>query len=296
MFPKNLTYVTSAQARIRTIESLTATSLTFTQTHGAIVAANTLAVVPLMDCEIVLEPEVQMQTDTVGEVSMTVREVHGKNALPPLAVGQPDDAVVRAGYPVFEFGPNWIDGLSTTYVRYGREQREGLRLFPSVEGERFVLETEWPLGPLDRDEFFFVAGFFDGRRGRGRAFWIVDRHDLFTPVSNLSTAVFVEPKGDFADFEEYWLEANIGVGFVMDDGNVYIATVFSVNDNGSTWILTLDIGSTLPVLDMSRVVRFGRARLSRFTTDAIRETWRTTDVCEIRLKTVETPNEKSVEF
>lgn len=296
VFPKNLTHVTAAQAMIRTIDSLTASSLTFTAIHGTTAAANTLAVVPLMDCEIVLEPEARMQTDTVAEVRMTVREVHSKNALPPLAIGQPDGAVVRNGYPVFEFGPDWSDGLSTTYLRNGFENREGLRNVPTPEGERFVLKTEWVMQPLDRDEFNFVAGFFDTRRGRCRAFYVVDRHDLFTPISNLTNAVFVQPKGTFAEFEKYWTEDHCGVGFVMEDGTIYVARVFSVTDNGSTWVLSLDLGQTLPILDMTQVSRFGRARLSRFAADVLRETWHTTDVCEITLSTIETPNEKPVEF
>lgn len=296
LFPKTLTHVTAAQAMIRTIESLTASSLTFTAIHGTTAAANTLAVVPLMDCEIVLEPEVRMQTDLVGEVRMTVREVHSKNALPPLAIGQPDGAVVRNGYPVFEFGPDWSEGLTTTYLRYGTEAREGLRNVPSVEGERFVLKTEWNLQPLDRDEFNFVAGFFDTRRGRGRAFYVIDRHDLFTPISNLTNAVFVQPKGTFAEFEQYWTEDHCGVGFVLEDGSIYIARVFSVTDNGSTWVLSLDLGQTLPILDMTQVSRFGRARLSRFSADVLRETWHTTDVCEVTLSTIEVPNEKQVDF
>lgn len=296
VFPKTLTHVTAAQAMIRTIDSLTASSLTFTVVHGTTANANTLAVVPLMDCEIVLEPEARMQTDTVAEVRMTVREVHSKNALPPLAIGQPDGAVVRNGYPVFEFGPDWSDGLSTTYLRNGFENREGLRNVPTPEGERFVLKTEWVMQPLVRDEFNFVAGFFDTRRGRCRAFYVIDRHDLFNPISNLSNAVFVQPKGTFEEFEKYWTEDHCGVGFVMNDGSIYVARVFSVTDNGSTWVLSLDLGQTLPILDMTEVSRFGRARLSRFAADVLRETWHTTDVCEITLSTIETPNEKPVEF
>lgn len=296
LFPKTLTYVTAAQAMIRTIESLTAASLTFTEIHGTTAAANTLAVVPLMDCEVVLEPEVTMQTETVGEVRMTLREVHSKNALPPLQVGQPDGSFVRNGYPCFEIGPDWSDGLRTTYVRYGTENREGLRNVTTVEGERYVLQTEWQLSPLDRDEFYYVAGFFDSRRGRGRAFYVVDRHDLFTPISNLSNAVFVQPKGTFAEFEKHWTDSHCGVGFLMEDGTVYVATVFSVSDNGSSWVLSLNLGQTLPILDMSQVVRFGRARLSRFSTDAMRETWHTNETCEVSLRTIEVPNEKPVEF
>ncbi len=296
MFPAANTYVAAEDAIVRTIESLTGSSLTFTEAHGMTVAANTLAVVPLIDCEIALDPAVLMQTDEAGEVRLTVREVHSNNALPPFRVGNPDGAVMRNGYPVFEPDVNWLSGLASTFRRNGAEQRQGLRVTPVPEGERFVLETNFNLSPLVREDWAFTAGFFDSRRGRARAFWVVDRHDTYTMISNLATSVTIEPFGEFEDFEQYWLEDHIGVGIVMEDGNVYVATVFSITDNGSTWKLTLDIGQTLPILDPTEIVRLARARLSRFETDAMRETWETNTISTVSLTTVEVPNEKEVEF
>ena len=296
LYPRDLTHISDTQAIVRTISSLTGGSLTFTEALGVGASASTYNVVPLLDCEIILEPSSVMRTDLVGDVSLTVREIHGSNALPPLATGNPDGAQVRNGYPVFETDPDWSNGLKVSYLRYGAEQRTGLRLVPTVDSTRAVLTQEWNLGPLVRAEYGFIAGFFDSRRGRGRAFWVIDRHDTFSMISNLSNTIFVTPKGSFEEFEKVWTETSAGAGIVLNDGTTYVVKVFSVNNNGSTWSLTLAVGQSLPILDATQITRFSRARLSRFSTDVIREVWRTTGICEITLDTIETPNEKEVTF
>ncbi len=296
LFRHSTSIIEEADVLIKTIASITASTVTFTTTVGQDLDSGVWGMVPLLDCEVVLEPSVLMHNDRVGEVKLTVREIKGSNSLPPLIVGRPEGWWFRLGLPVFEIEPNWIDGCRTTYLRYGNEEKIGRRSATVTDGTRYNQKQEWNLSPLEREDWFSVASFFDSRRGRCLPFFAIDREFHLTVVSTSTTGIFVEPFGEFADFETIWTEQNIAAGIVMKDGTVYLATIFSVTDNGSTWRLTLTETGSVPAIDVSQIDHFAPARISRFESDSMSERWKTNDVAQVTLSTIETQQEKDVDI
>lgn len=296
IFPINQTYIRRADVITRTITRLTADSITVSSAPGAM-AANQWAVVPLLDCEQVLEPEIILEKTDVVRVNLTVREIHGKSALPPLSVGLRTGFPIRLGRPVFEIEPNWRGGVATSYLRYGVEQRIGRRQTPVTDGERYVQVQQWALSPLERADWYRIASLFDSRRGRAESFWAIDREFEWTVANTTSIFIDVVPYGRFEDFNLLWTESNVGAAIKMKDGTIHLMQVNSVSDNGSVWRLTAAGGQTIAdPIDLSQIEFFARARISRFQTDAMTERWVTNDVCSVRLSTVEVPNEKTVDF
>ncbi len=296
-FRNDLSYIQRTDVKTGIITALSASHIQISAQLGIELTAGAWSVVPLIDCEIVMEPDVTWETAEVGNVKLDVREVRGKNALPPLAVGLAPGFPNRLGRPVFEIEPNWIRGIRTSYKRHGSEQRIGRRLVPLPDGDRYVQQQSWDLAPVLRSDWYRVASMFDSRRGRALSFWAIDREFSWT-VSN-TTSIFVDivPFGRFVDFNQIWTEQNIAVAIVMKDGEIHLMQVNTVSDNGSFWRLTAVGGQSIEdPIDLTQIDFVARARLSRFDSDAMREIWQTNDVCEIRLKTIEVQNEKTVDF
>lgn len=296
-FPSAVTYITRADVKVGIITELTADTIKIDAAIGTAVTAGAWSVVPLIDCEEVLDPDVTFETAEVADVELTVREKRGPNALPPITVGLPPGFPTRLGRPVFEIESNWINGIVTSYKRHGTEQRVGRRLVPLKDGERYSQVQNWNLSPIRRDEWYRIASMFDSRRGRAESFWAIDREFTWT-VSN-TTDVFVEivPFGRFVDFNQIWTEQNIAVAIKMKDGEIHLMQVNTVVDNGSSWRLTAVGGQSIELgIDLSQIKFVARARLSRFDSDTLKESWITNNVCGVRLKTIETQNEKTVDF
>jgi hypothetical protein len=219
------------------------------------------------------------------------------NSLPPLTVGLPPGFPHRLGLPVFEIEPNWIRGVVTSYQRHGLEQRIGRRLVPLPDGDRYAQVQSWDLAPILREDWYRVASMFDSRRGRALAFWAIDREFSWTVTNTTSIFIDIAPFGRFVDFNQIWTEQNIGAAIVMKDGTIHLMQVNTVSDNGSFWRLTAVGGQSIQQpIDLSQIDFFARARISRFDSDALREVWKTNNVCEIRLRTIEVQNEKVVDF
>lgn len=298
-FETSKTYLAVGEVKTGIITELTATQIKIDAALGVAVLANKWSVVPLIDCEILLDPQITWETAEVANVNLTVREFRGKNALPPTSLGLTSGFPVRLGRPVFEIEPNWIRGIRTTYKRIGNEQRVGRRTVPLLDGTRYSQFQDWNLSPLERADWYRVMRMFDTRRGRGESFWAIDRE--FTWDLALTSSVFIDvvPFGTFADFnpDGIWTDSNIAAAIVMKDGEIHLAQINTVVDNTSTWRLTLVGGQTIDdPIDLTQVEYFAMARISRFNTDAMKERWLTNNVCSVRLKTIELQNEKDVDF
>jgi sRNA-binding carbon storage regulator CsrA len=258
-------------------------------------ANNTWFIVPLMDLEIMLKPKVTQLTDDTAEVALTLNEVVGKNALPPSSTGGvPDGWQQQLGLPVFEINPDWADGITTTYHRYGQRRVEGRKPVVVTNGDRYVQQQDFKL-KLEREDYWHVMNLFDSRRGRLDTFWEVDQEFLWTVVDTDPTFIDVTPPTD-GIFSEFQSEFTDHCGIVMNDGTVYIREVFSISDTGS-WRITLAAGNPLPdPIDVTQIKRFSRARVKRFDQDSIPESWHTTELVDVEFTTIEVLNETEVDI
>lgn len=264
--------------------------------------AGRYAVAPLIDLDILLEPEldhrVQSTGETVVDLTLTCREHKGANSLPPVAFGFPAGWTVQLGKPVFEIEPDFSSGVRTQYRRYGRETRKGRKQVVFKEGTRYNQVQNFDLGFTDRQSFWEVLSFFDSRKGPLLNFWAIDREFVWTVIDTDPQFIEITPQGVFADFENIWTEQNIAAGMVFNDGSPpLIRQINTVQEIGGRWRLTLVLGQSMPIgLDVTTIERFAVARISRFDEEFLREEWQATEAgCRVRLATVETQNEKEVD-
>ncbi len=252
-------------------------------------------VFPIIDCEKKLDTEQTDETTQVVDLGIELHEFRGPSALPPTVVGLPDNWQFAFGLPIWEIEPNWINGVAKGYKRYGTMQRQGQASKPKVEGDRYAQTQRYDL-LLERPEFWDVLNFFDSRRGRGLAFWAVDREFVWTVVDTDTQFIDVTPFQDFADFDAIWTEDSSGAGIVMNDGTIHIVHINTVQDVGGVWRLTLALGETLPAIVIADINRFARARTTRFQSDAMNERWKSSEVVNVSLSTIETIHEQDVDF
>ena len=252
-------------------------------------------VFPIMDCEKKLDTEQTDETNETIDLGIELFEYRGPSALPPTTVGLPDGWEIAFGLPIWEIEPNWINGVPKGYKRYGLMQKQGRATRPQTEGDRYSQTQRYDL-LLERPDFWRVLNFFDSRRGRGIAFWAVDREWVWTVVDTDTSFIDVQPFQDFADFNQIWTEDSSGAGIVMNDGTIHIVHINSVQEVGGVWRLTLIGGESLPPIDVSQIDRFARARTTRFQSDSMREKWDTSKVARVSLSTIETVNEQDVDF
>lgn len=284
-------HMATADIDVYVIRSVSNDGITVDRNLDQIYTDGDYRVVPYMDTDLVLEPEITQLTDDTARVGLVVNEDTGKNSLPPSFVGDtPDGWQMQLGYPIFEIEPNWAQGLQTRYRRYGQRAKFGRKTVSTPDGPRYLQEQIYQL-LLDRQEFWQVLQFFDSRRGRADPFWEVDQEFLWTVTDTDPTFIDVSPLGQFADFDSGFTSH---AGIVLQDGTVYIREVNTIQEVGGSWRLTLAAGNPLPTIDVSTIRRFSRARLKRFASDALREVWRTTDVAEVALTTIEVLGEGDV--
>lgn len=268
------------------ISSMTNESLTFTAPLGVAVSANSV-VIPTMDCEVMLEVEADYNTATVPSVTMTVSEAPGASTLPPLRSDNPSGASVYDERPVWFEEPDWAIAVKKGRARYGDRSSDGRADFVNAEGPRSRQTHKYTVAG-SREDMWAVLEFFESRRGRLRSFWHIDQDQYMTVVdiSALGTFVGVTEIGNVTDFSEEMEH----IGLIMEDGTYYVRTADNIQQILTVFRITLDeaIDTGLSPLD---VVRFARARETRFDSDEITEVWTHTGYCSIAVSMVEVLNE-----
>lgn len=228
-------------------------------------------ILPMMDCEVLLEAELAYSTGCLGRMEMTVQEVAGASALNPTKTDIPVGGQSFQGVPIFIEEPDWIEEVRVGRNRQGKSYGQGRTKLVDTTAAR-SRQTHSMVFTGDRETMWQLVEFFDTRRGRLRSFWLVDQQQIWE-VASIDPAgqfVGVAEFGDFADFqaelEGEWL------GLVMEDGTVYVREVTTVQQ-----VLTVFRCTVSPVLPASLspadVRRVARARRTRFESDEMEERW-----------------------
>ena len=282
---------------VKVIEDLIDGQITLTTTIGQDVDSGKWMIFPYIDCDIHLGPQLVMPTDRSSSVTLTFTEHKGRNSLPPVAIGLPSGwQVAPDGKPIFNPEHNWEEDVTVTYRRYGSTLTSGRKALPTVDGERYVQVHSYSIRAR-RADYWPVLEMFDTRRGRGRAFWAIDRENIWTLSDTDPGFIDVLQFGTFSDFNQDWVGTGLAACIVMLDGTIYLREINTVQDNGGSWRLTLVGGQILPdPIDLTQVDYFARARHSRFEEDAIEELWYTDDVVDASFTLTEIPNEATLDL
>ena len=262
------------------IDTLQSGQVGLSGTAGVILTDITKYLVfPMIDCEIVLEPEISYPQDQVGTIELTVQEVEGPSALPGWAADTPDGFLEHDGDPIFSLLPDWssghVAGWNRAAVQY--ERGRARRIIP--RGSRYRATQKFRVNG-DRDDMIPYIKFMDSRRGRLRPYWLIDQETIWNVVGlDGKGGIFVEidPLGDFEDFDPLQDGTDFGaIGIEMADGTMYVRDAVTFQDILAGWRVTVSPG--LPTtLDVNQVVRVARARRHRNVSDSYTETWTVTN-------------------
>lgn len=247
--------------------------------------AGHFSVYPLIDCEIVLRPKAIFETHHTVRWELTVKEILGANTLPATRYGAPLDMASLEGLPIMVLpnGNDFEQGVTIGYLRDGDSFDRGRGTVVSPNEYRYKQVTEWNLIAHSRATAWVVVQFLDWARGRGRAFWVMDEEDLWTPIALDPTFVEIDPLGEFSDFES---ELDV-FGIEMNDGTIHARRVNTIQDLTTVWRITTT-GDDWPALDLTDIRRIARMRKSRLVEDEFTEDWQTLQVCRFRFGTIET--------
>lgn len=269
------------------IDTMTNASLTFDSTLGVTVPVGSY-VFPMMDCEVALDVTAEYVTAQVPRVRLTVIEAPGASQLPPLKSDLPTGAEVYGEVgdverPIWFEEPDWSQGIKKGRKRQGKRDRGGRADFVSLEATRSVQTHDFTIHG-DRSDMWKALEFFETRRGRLRTFWHIDQ-DQYMEVVDLDaggTFVGVSVIGDLDDFSE---EFDF-VGIVMNDGQIFVRKVVTIQEILTVFRLTMDQAIALN-LDVNNVNRVARARITRFVKDEFTERWDHTGHMEARISLIE---------
>jgi hypothetical protein len=282
------------------ISSLQSDRLVFASSLGVAVSANAV-ILPMIDCEVILEAKAKYFSAGNIAIKLELQEIAGSSQLPALKSDFPSDTDSFDDAPIFDYDPDWVDGIEKGRIRQGQRYRQGRtdRVYTAAARSR-----EWHKLNLTglrascaanvREDIWRVVEFFDTRRGRTRSFWNIDQEQVWK-ISSIDASggfVSVDEINDFNDFKEE-LEGG-WIGLVMSDGTKYVREAVTVQQILTVFRIT--VNPPLPVnLDVDQVFRVATARRVRFDKDELEERWKHTGYMGTTLELIETLEENSVE-
>ena len=242
-------------------------------------------VYPLIDCEIDLASTLNNITDYHVEIDFNAYEVSGLSALPSTT---PSATQQFKNYPVMTVPVNWAFGQTTGMVRAGARANFDRSTVVITHGPRPQHQFNCEFLSLSRGDLWEILNFFDTRKGRARAFWVLSYMTLWE-LSAVTTKTITVNKGvNLEDIDDF-----IGhIGIVKKDGTHILATVANVEDIGNDFLITTV--EDLPSLSVSDIQLITSAHLVRYTNDSMVERWTTDETCETSFQLIELLDETDV--
>lgn len=245
-------------------------------------------VFPLVDAEAKLNNNFYSVTDFHGKSIVEFSEVHGPSALPPSAEDTLSTIVsVYNGIPVFRFPPDWGASVRIDPERPGISVPLGRAPYVELEGDRPRFVFSVSLLFENRQDFWEMLQFFDSRRGRANPFMFVNPSTFYSVLDLQAGYVKVSSDGKIEDHQVF-LDY---VFLELEDGSYLIRDIEDITEDGDDWRInfTSDFAS-IP----TGVRRCGSAHLVRFDSDTLRESWVSTEVCQMSFTLKDLPTEVDV--
>lgn len=260
---------------VQTTHLVPDTSLSNVYTDGA-------RVYPMIDAELVFREGAELINDELGELFLTVHEIPGPSTLPPTASGLPTGWATYGDYPIFDASPDASFGFRPGMMRVGTQTQQGRGHVVYVAGDRPQATHELTYRGLSRASVWPLIEFFDSRRGRLRAFWLVPPQAMFEAIAIAADSVTVTGVGNLDDIEDFFDY----IAIVERDGTINIRGIDNVVLVGSDFRIDFDeVLTTVPTL--ANIRRTTPAHLVRFEKNAMREEWMTDGICDIQFSMIE---------
>lgn len=244
-------------------------------------------VYPMLDCLPVLESSGSLLTDYYAEADIEFVEEGGQSAMPPTWRGYPEHLYsFHEGLPVVYFN-EWNEEPRLSVVRPGRIAPSGKGQIADADGDRPLLQWEFSVLSTTRREAWELLQLFDGCRGRGRQFWLVNPLTIFEVVGQSSTFVTISQVDYRQVLEEGWITH---IAIQLSDGRNLVRPIESVTEIGSSWRINFSEpytpGGATPI-------RVTSAHRVRFSEDSLTQNWITDEVVETPVSMTETRNSDS---
>lgn len=248
------------------------------------------SVFPCIDVEISLRHTMSPLTDANVEATVAFNEVFGWSALPPTVYFNPSEFPSIDGVPVLDVPPDWNGSMQSDVLRGGSRYASGRAEIVYTAGGRPQMQHRLTYTELDRASFWKLVRFFDSRRGRARAFWVVNPSILFVPTAVSTSYIDVQAYGDATDIEDF-----LSYLALVDTSDVItVLGITGVTDNGDgTYRIAHDgdtSGETLSSIDL-----LTSAHLVRMAGDSMVERWRTDGVASVTFDMIDLLSESEVE-
>ena len=251
------------------------------------VSAGRATLTPLICVHPRMQDTLRKHHGTLWDVELEFEEKGGPTCLPSVADELPEGFDVYRGLPILRPRHDYSNPLNIEIFQEGQQVSLGRDLATFARGEDRVKHSIRMFE--DRDKGWDYVQFFESRRGRNRAFWLIDQEDLFEVLDIETNFIDVRALGDFTEFQKQMQF----FGFMMMDGTCYVREIITFNDLGGTW--RLSVGDPLPLgLSFQDVCLSGRGRYTRMLEDTMRERWAHTDAVRFDVKTISLPDEKDV--
>jgi len=245
---------------------------------------------PLTVGEIISSESRNVITDTIGEGTLTAKEIVGKYSLPALADSNEVTSVYSFnGYPILDVRPDWRE-LSIGWSRNLETNEVGRGSLVETFGDRPLMNREASLTFLSRLSAYNFLRFFDSRRGRLWPFFILSDFNEYSDIYEISSdrkQISIERTGPGVDwiFRPY-------LGIRLKTGEFIVAKVASLNSTTTTQeaeivLENVNLETALPAFDLSNVHRLHIAFFVRFASDELEESWITDEVMQTNILTTE---------
>lgn len=250
-------------------------------------------VYPCLEAKLSLDnADLNLVSDQLLDIALTVKEVTGPAALPSTVTGfaAPPGFPTWNSRPVFDVPSDWSANIRTIIGRDGEKAQSGRSEIISPAGPRAQFSHEMKLTLLSRAKFWKVLQFFDSRMGRLRSFYMVDPAAKFKANTVLTTGVRIKPSGNIEDLQSFMSH----VAVVLRDGTIYVRNVTSVTLDSGEWVIAF--GSTIPAVDPATVRKVTQAYLVRLRDDVLKEEWTTDEICSISFWGIEVLDDSDQEL
>jgi len=253
--------------------------------EGDIIVRSDLLIVPMIECDPLSDTDLQLITQSVSEVTLTVHQSVGPQALDPLtAFSVFPGFTLLDGSPILDLQSDFTqEGVGVT--RPIQTIDIGLTSVYNIRGTRSKVRTSTSFTFFNRSDGLKLRQLFDGAAGRTLPFWILSPTNDFIPVSMSGTQITLEAGSQFIDL-------------IDEDFTRYTKIAVQTTSGTFFYDITSKVGNVITVVGslpgFNTVIRTCFAYLVRFEEDVLEEVWSTDEHWHTDVSFVEVLEEKSV--
>ncbi|MEM8494837.1 MAG: hypothetical protein AAF663_05570, partial [Planctomycetota bacterium] len=243
--------------------------------------------VPLVECELSPASQLGLTRWDDATASIEFNATVGPQLYSPLADPGtlPTGYDTSGGYPILDLACMRERQIACGWLRPGGVRDIGLGTRPNVFGSRAARTVSGGLFFPSRSDAWGYLKFFASRGGRAYPFWLFDPAERWDGVTATNATTLTLPAIGHVD--DWATREHVAV--LRENGTREVVAIDSVSRSGG--VDTVTLGSALGGTDITYA---HTARLCRFDSDAITETWITPELCRVDFTAVELPDEATV--